>query len=146
LRSIRWRFIRARDEPAEPAARREVRCSPENPGHSVGPSKMSYLYLAIAIVCELAATGMLKKTDGFRRLWPTVAAIVGYACGYGALALALRGMPVGIAYALWTGIGVIAMPIIGWRYYHQRIDRFAVVGMALILSGVLVINLLSEQA
>jgi len=106
---------------------------------------MTYLYLGLAIAFELLATSMLRATNGFRRLWPTIGVTLGYACAYGALAFALREIPVGIAYSLWTGIGVVVTPLVGWKFYGQRLDATAVVGMTLILAGVLTINLLSGQ-
>jgi len=107
---------------------------------------MNYLYLFAAIVCEVVATSALKATDGFSRFWPSVVVIVGYGLAFYCLSLTLRTIPVGIAYALWSGIGIALIALAGWIVYRQPLDMPALIGMALILAGVLVINLFSNTA
>jgi small multidrug resistance pump len=106
---------------------------------------MTYLYLAIAIVAEVIATSALKASDGFTRLGPSLFVIVGYAVAFYFLSLTLRSMPVGIAYAIWCGVGIVLVALIGWLVLGQKLDAPAIGGMALIIAGVMVINLFSQS-
>ncbi len=103
-----------------------------------------YIYLGIAIVCEVIATSALKASDGFSRLLPSVVTAIGYAAAFYFLSLTLKTIPVGIAYALWSGVGVVLIAIIGVVAFQQRLDLPAYVGLGLIIAGVLVLNLLSK--
>lgn len=105
---------------------------------------MNYAYLFAAIVCEVVATSALRAAEGFTRLWPSLIVVVGYGLAFYCLSLAMRSIPVGIAYAIWSGIGIVLIALIGWVVYRQPLDLPAVLGMALILIGVLVINLFSK--
>lgn len=105
-----------------------------------------WLFLVIAIVAEVIATSCLKSSDGFTRLLPSVATIVGYAIAFFFLSLALKAIPVGIAYAIWSGVGILLISTIGWLLFKQSLDTPALLGMALILSGVLIINLFSTSS
>lgn len=105
---------------------------------------MQWLYLSIAIVCEVIATSALSATDGFTRLAPPLLVIAGYAVAFYFLALTLRTMPVGVAYAIWSGAGVALIALIGWLALGQRLDSPAIVGLVLIVAGVLVIQLFSK--
>ncbi|AWM85976.1 multidrug efflux SMR transporter [Microvirga sp. 17 mud 1-3] len=105
---------------------------------------MTYLYLFIAIVSEVVATSALKASEGFTRLWPSVIVVAGYGLAFFCLSLTLRAMPVGIAYALWSGIGIVLIAAVGWIAFRQTLDLPALFGIALILAGVLVINLFSR--
>ncbi|MBB4040029.1 small multidrug resistance pump [Microvirga flocculans] len=107
---------------------------------------MNYAYLFAAILCEVVATSALKAADGFSRLWPSVVVILGYGLAFYCLSLAMRSIPVGIAYAVWSGIGIVLIALIGWLVYRQPLDMPAILGMALIMAGVLVINLFSRTA
>lgn len=107
---------------------------------------MNYLYLAIAIVAEVAATSALKASDSFRRLWPSLVVVVGYGAAFYFLSLTLRTIPVGIAYAVWAGIGVVLITAAGWIIYRQALDVPAMIGLALIICGVVVVNLFSKTA
>lgn len=107
---------------------------------------MHYVFLAIAIVSEVIATSALKATDEFSRFWPSVLVIAGYVCAFYFLTLALRVLPVGIAYAIWAGLGIVLVAIVGAVLYGQRLDLAGTVGIGLIVTGVLVINLLSKSA
>lgn len=107
---------------------------------------MATLHLALAILLEVIATSALAATQGFTRLLPSVVVVLGYGGAFYFLSLALRAWPVGIAYALWSGIGVVLVSAAGWVLYGQRLDAAAVLGIGLILAGVLVINLLSGSA
>ena len=104
------------------------------------------LTLAIAIVTEVIATSALKACDGFSKPWPALVVALGYAVSFYCLSLTLRSMPVGIAYAVWSGVGVVLISTIGWLLYGQKLDVAALAGMGLIVAGVLVINTLSRTA
>lgn len=104
------------------------------------------LALALAILFEVIATTTLKVAEGFTRLVPSTVVVVGYAAAFYFLSLALRTIPVGIAYAVWSGIGIVLVSVLGWIVYGQKLDIAALLGMGLIIAGVLVINLLSRSA
>ncbi|MBF9046520.1 QacE family quaternary ammonium compound efflux SMR transporter [Rhodobacterales bacterium LSUCC0031] len=104
---------------------------------------MPWLYLIIAITGEIVGTTALKASDGFTRLAPSLFAITGYAVGFYFLALVLRAIPLGITYAIWSGVGVGAIAMIGWLVHGQRLDLPAMLGMALIVAGVLVLTIWS---
>jgi Membrane transporters of cations and cationic drugs len=106
---------------------------------------MHWFLLLIAIGAEVFATSALKAADGFTCLLPSAAVVVGYSVSFYCLSLALRTIPIGIAYALWSGVGVVCIAVIGWFAYDQKLDIPAMAGLALILAGVLVINLLSKS-
>lgn len=105
---------------------------------------LNYLYLIVAIGFEVIATSALKETNGFTRLWPSLLAMGGYALAFYFLSLPLRTMPVGVVYALWCGAGIIFITAIGWVWFRQALDTPALIGIALIMAGVLVINLFSR--
>lgn len=106
---------------------------------------MSYAYLTAAIFAEVVATSALKAADGFRVFWPSLLVIVGYAAAFYLLSLTLRTVPVGIAYAIWSGVGQVLVMLIAWFLYRQTLDAAALLGIGLILSGVLVLTLFSES-
>ncbi|MBN9308306.1 MAG: QacE family quaternary ammonium compound efflux SMR transporter [Devosia sp.] len=107
---------------------------------------IAYLYLSVAIVAEVIATTALRAADGFTQLWPSAISIAGYVVAFYFLSLTLRTMPVGVAYAIWSGVGIVLISLAGWLVYKQLLDLPAIVGMALIMAGVLVINLFSKTA
>jgi small multidrug resistance pump len=104
---------------------------------------MPQLALAVAIVCEVIATAALKSSNGFTRLGPSLLVIAGYALAFYALSIALRVIPVGVAYAIWSGVGIVGIALIGWIVFRQALDVPALIGIGLILAGVLVLNLFS---
>lgn len=106
---------------------------------------IDWFYLAIAIVSEVMATSALKATEGFSRLIPSVLVVIGYGSAFYFLSLTLRSIPLGVAYAIWSGVGIALVSLVGWLLYRQSIDMAGGVGMALIVSGVLVINLFSRS-
>lgn len=106
---------------------------------------IGYLYLAIAIVAEVAATSALKASEGFTRLGPTLIVAAGYGLAFYCLSLVLRTVPVGIAYAIWAGVGIVLIALIGALVLRQPLDAPAVVGIALIVAGVVVIQLFSKS-
>lgn len=102
---------------------------------------MSYFYLGVAIVAEVIATTALKATHGFTRPWPSLAVVLGYGVAFYFLSLSLRTIPVGIAYAIWSGVGVLLVTLIGRWVYGQVLDAAAMLGMGLIVAGVVVLQL-----
>ena len=100
----------------------------------------------MAIVSEVIATSALKAADGFTRLAPSVVVVVGYGTAFYFLSLALKSVPVGIAYAIWSGVGIVLLSLIGWVLYGQRLDAPALTGMALIVAGVVILQLFSRSA
>jgi small multidrug resistance pump len=106
---------------------------------------MNWVYLGIAIVAEVVATSALKAAEGFTRTVPSVVVIVGYVVAFYFLSLTLRTIPVGIAYAIWSGIGISLIALIGWLFYGQALDLPAMLGLALIVSGVVVLNGFSKS-
>ena len=106
---------------------------------------MNWLYLSIAIVAEVIATSALKASDGFSRLGPALVVVVGYGVAFYFLSLALRGIPVGVAYAVWSGVGIVLISVIGWLAFGQTLDAAAVFGIGLIMAGVIVLNVFSRS-
>lgn len=106
-------------------------------------SPTSLLTLALAIVAEVVATSTLKASDGFTRLWPSLVTVAGYGAAFYCLALTMRSVPVGIIYALWSGVGIVLISGVSWLVFGERLDGPAILGIALIVVGVLVLNLLS---
>lgn len=104
---------------------------------------ISWVYLIIAIAAEVIATSALKASDSFTRVLPSIVTVVGYAVAFYLLALALKTIPVGIAYAVWSGVGIIAIAIIGYFAFGQALDAAGILGIGLILAGVLVLNVFS---
>lgn len=104
------------------------------------------LYLGIAIVGEVIATSFLRASAGFTQLVPSVIVVVGYCVTFYFFSLALQTIPVGIGYAIWSGVGIILVSIIAFFAYGQSLDLPALIGIGLILAGVLVINLFSQSS
>jgi small multidrug resistance pump len=107
---------------------------------------MGYLYLAIAIVSEVIGTNALKASDGFTKLIPSTIVIVGYGAAFYFLSLVLKSIPVGIAYAIWAGLGIVLVALAAAVIFKQIPDTPAIIGMVLIVSGVIVINVFSKTA
>lgn len=106
----------------------------------------NWVFLFIAIVSETVATSALKSSEGFSRLWPSVLVVAGYSAAFYFLSLTLRTIPVGIAYAIWSGIGVVLIAFAGWLIHGQRLDAPALIGIGLIVSGVIVMNVFSSSS
>ncbi|SNY29522.1 DMT family transporter [Paractinoplanes atraurantiacus] len=102
---------------------------------------MPYLFLLLAISSEVAATSMLKTTDGFTRLWPTLACLSGYAVSFLMLALTVRDLPVGVVYAVWSAVGTAAIVAIGAAFLGEPLTLPKVIGVSLIIAGVVIVNL-----
>lgn len=104
----------------------------------------AYALLAIAVVAEVIATSAMKASEGFSKLGPSIVVVAGYAAAFFLLAQILDRIPLGIAYAIWAGGGIVLVAFAGWLIYGQRPDLAGFVGIALIVAGVLVLNLLSR--
>jgi small multidrug resistance pump len=104
-----------------------------------------WIYLAIAISAEVVGTSCLKSSQGFTRPGPTAVVVVGYMVSFYFLSLALKTIPVGVAYAVWAGVGVALITLIGWAFFAQSLDTAALFGIALIVTGVVVINIFSSS-
>ena len=105
---------------------------------------MAYIYLAVAIIAEVAATTALKASEEFTKLGPSIVVIVGYGIAFYCLTLVLRTIPVGIAYAIWSGLGIVLIAIVGAILFRQIPDLPAIIGMALIVCGVVIVNVFSK--
>lgn len=108
-------------------------------------SPMSFAFLAAAIAAEVAATMALKASHGFARLGPTGASLVGYGIAFYFMSLAMRTVPVGVIYAVWSGVGIVLIAALSWVLHDEKLDLPALAGIGLILAGVLVINLFSAS-
>ena len=104
-----------------------------------------WLFLAVAILAEVIATSSLKAADGFKKFWPSLLVIVCYSLSFYFLSLTLRDIPVGMVYAIWSGVGVVLITLIAWIIYKQHLDLPAIIGMLLIVVGVVVMNLFSKS-
>lgn len=106
----------------------------------------NFLFLAIAILFETVATSALKSSEQFTKLVPSIITFIGYAGAFYFLSLALKTVPIGIAYAVWSGVGIVLITLIGVFYYKEIPDLPAIIGLALILAGVIVINVFSKTS
>ena len=106
---------------------------------------MHWFYLGIAIVSEVIATSALKAADGFTQLVPSIIVVLGYAAAFYFLSLTLRFIPIGVAYAVWSGVGIVLVALIGWFAYRQPLDIAAMIGIGFIVAGVVVLNFFSKS-
>ncbi|MFE7561525.1 DMT family transporter [Kitasatospora sp. NPDC057500] len=106
---------------------------------------MPYVLLALAIISEVCATSCLKLTEGFSRLWPSVGVAVGYVLSFVLLGRALKHIPVSVAYAVWSGAGTAAVAAIGAAAFGESLGRLQWLGIALVITGVVVLNLKSSH-
>ena len=104
------------------------------------------VYLIFAVIAETIGTSALQSSQQFTRLWPSVLVVIAYAISFYLLALTLKYMPVGIMYAIWSGLGIVLIAGIGFFYFGQKLDGPAFLGLALIISGIVVIHLFSDSA
>lgn len=103
-----------------------------------------WVFLSIAIISEVIATSCLKASEGFTRFWPSVVVVIGYLLAFYLLSLTLKTIPVGIAYAVWSGIGIVLIAMVGWLFLGQKLDMPAIIGLVFIITGVMVINVFSR--
>ena len=101
-----------------------------------------YIYLGLAIISEVLATTALKASEGMTKLLPSLLLLGGYGFAFWALSIAVKAIPIGLAYALWSGFGIVMITTIGWYFYDQKLDMTAVLGIILILigSGLIVVS------
>ena len=106
---------------------------------------MSYLYLAIAIIAEVAGTAALKSSEGFTNVLPSIVVVVGYGTAFYFLSLVLKTIPVGIAYAIWSGAGLVLISLVGLAVFGQKLDLPAIAGIGLIITGIVIMNVFSSS-
>lgn len=107
---------------------------------------MNWLILGIAIVGEVIATSALKASEGFTRLVPSLLVVIGYSVAFYCLSLTLKVIPVGVTYAIWSGVGVVLVSLAGWLFYKQSLDIPSVIGISLIVAGVIILNIYTKIA
>ncbi len=105
----------------------------------------SYLILLLAIIFETFATSFLKQSEQFTKLVPSILTIIGYATSFYCLSIVLKTIPVGIAYAIWSGVGIILIALIGLIVFKQHLDLPAIIGLGMIIAGVVIINVFSKS-
>ncbi|MEY2634353.1 MAG: hypothetical protein RIS75_293 [Actinomycetota bacterium] len=101
---------------------------------------MAWVFLGIAIVAEVAGTLLLKASDGFSKLWPSVGVVIGYATAFTLLSFALKKIDVGLTYAVWSGVGIVGAAVGGWLFFEQSLSKMTLLGMTIIIVGVVVMN------
>lgn len=111
----------------------------------INETQLSYVYLLIAIIGEVVATSALKSTNGFTNLIPSLIAVMGYVAAFYFFSLTIKTIPISLTYAIWSGLGIGLLVIVDYLYYKQLLDLPAVLGIALILLGTLIINLFSKS-
>lgn len=104
----------------------------------------NWMFLFIAIIAEVIATSALKSSEGFTKPIASIIVVLGYIIAFYCLSLTLKTIPVGIAYAIWSGLGIVLISAVAWIVFDQKLDVWGIVGIALIMSGVLILNLLSK--
>ena len=107
---------------------------------------IAYVFLGVAIVAEVIATSALKASEGFTRLGPSLIVALGYGIAFYSLSLVMKAIPVGVAYAIWSGVGIVLISLVGWLVLKQPLDLPAMLGMGLIVAGVIVIQVFSRTA
>lgn len=105
-----------------------------------------YLLLAVAIVAEVIATSAMKASQNFTVLIPSIITVVGYLIAFACLSFTLKSIPVGIAYAIWSGAGIILISAVGWIFFKQQLDFAAILGLSLMIIGILIINIFSKSS
>ncbi|GIK99548.1 MAG: multidrug transporter [Alphaproteobacteria bacterium] len=105
----------------------------------------TYLCLGTAIVAEVVATSALARSESFSRLGPSIVTVLGYAAAFWFLSFPLRALPTGVVYAIWSGLGIVLITGVSWIWFKQALDLPAIVGLALILAGVVVVNAFSKS-
>ena len=106
----------------------------------------NWLFLFIAIIAEVIATSALKSSEGFTKPIASIVVVLGYMIAFYCLSLTLKTIPVGIAYAVWSGVGIVLITTVAWFVFDQKLDLWGIVGIALIMSGVSILNLLSKMS
>ena len=112
----------------------------------MSPLTLSYAALGLAILLEVAGSSFLLKSEQFTRTLPTMATLLLYAVAFYTLSLALRHIPLGMAYAIWSGVGIVLTALIGWALFRQSLDWPALIGIGFIVTGVVIMNAFSRAA
>lgn len=115
------------------------------PDQHKGSQWMNYIFLSIAITLEVIGTSFMKMSDGFTNIVPSLITAVAYLGAFYFLSLTLRTIPTGIAYAIWSGVGILLITAVAWIFQGQKLDGGAMFGIALIVSGVVVMNVFSKS-
>lgn len=121
-------------------------CGPSSATFHGDPMPLHYVYLIVAVAAETIGTTALQASNQFTRIGPTLLVVVAYGLAFYFLGIALKYIPVGIAYALWSGLGIVLIALIGFAVFGQRLDLPAVLGLAMIIGGIIVIQLFSKTA
>ena len=108
-------------------------------------NRLNWLFLIMAIISESIATNSLKASNGFTNLVPSIIALIGYGSALLFLSFAIRTISVGVAYATWSGIGIMLIALVGWLWHKQTLDAPAIIGMGLIIAGVVIMNVFSNS-
>jgi small multidrug resistance pump len=106
----------------------------------------TFFILLIAVTAEVVATSALKASEGFTRLLPSIIVVIGYGVAFTCLSLTLKTIPVGVAYAIWSGAGTALIALVGWLYFKQHLDLAAIIGLSMIVGGVIVLNVFSKMS
>ena len=106
----------------------------------------NWIYLILAILSEVIGTSFLKSTEGFTKLWPSIIVLIGYSAAFYFLSLTLDTIPIGMAYAIWSGVGIAAIAIVSVIFFDQKLDTASYIGMGLIIAGVVVLRLYSDAS
>ena len=106
----------------------------------------NWIYLILAIISEVIATSSLKSTEGFTKLWPSIIVLLGYSAAFYFLSLTLDTIPIGIVYAIWSGVGIAAIAVVSVLFFDQKLDIASYIGMGLIIAGVIVLRLYSDAS
>ena len=106
----------------------------------------NWIYLILAIISEVIATSSLKSTEGFTKLWPSIIVLLGYSAAFYFLSLTLDTIPIGVVYAIWSGVGIAAIAIVSVVFFDQKLDTASYIGMGLIIAGVVVLRLYSDAS
>jgi small multidrug resistance pump len=113
---------------------------------TTGNGMKSWIFLLFAIVSETIATSALKSSEGFTKFWPSILVIAGYGAAFYLLAQTLRAIPLGVAYTIWSGVGIVLITLVGWLIYDQKLDAPTLFGIGLIASGIIVMNVFSSSS
>ncbi len=106
----------------------------------------SWLFLGTAIIAEVVATSCLKSSEGFTKVWPSLLVVLGYGIAFFFLSLTLKTIPIGMAYGIWAGLGIVLITMVGWVVFDQKLDAASMLGLALIVTGVVIINVFSKAS
>ena len=106
----------------------------------------NWIYLILAIISEVIATSSLKSTEGFTKLWPSIIVLLGYSAAFYFLSLTLDTIPIGVVYAIWSGVGIAAIAVVSVLFFDQKLDTASYIGMGLIIAGVVVLRLYSDAS